>query len=190
MKSKISDTIYDAILRDIVTGVYSPRDFISEAQIAAQYGVSKAPVKEAMHILASEGFLVSYPKRGYMINVYTTEEINKIQEIRQVLETLAVRKAIASASEEELNALRFYREKEELQYRPGETVNTRFHMGLAKLADNSFLVETLYPLLIKASTYNITSKADTQNFDRIVDAMLARDEKLAVRYLLEDIRFL
>ena len=46
MKSKMSDTIYDAILRDIVTGVYSPRDFIREAQIAVRYGVSRASVKE------------------------------------------------------------------------------------------------------------------------------------------------
>lgn len=48
MKSKMSDTIYNAVLRDIVTGVYSPRDFIREAQIAVQYGVSKTSVKEDM----------------------------------------------------------------------------------------------------------------------------------------------
>lgn len=190
MKNKISDTIYDALLRDIVTGTYSPREFISEAQIAAKYDVSKAPVKEAMHILASEGFLVSYPKRGYMINMYTSEEINKIQEIRQVLETLAVRKAIASATDEELNALRFYQKNEDMQYRPGETVNTKFHMGIARLSNNEFLEETLYPLLLKASAYNIKGKADTQNFDRIVDAMLARDEELAIKCLLVDICFL
>lgn len=189
MKEKISDIIYDSILKDIVTGVYTPRDFISEAQIAAQYGVSKAPVKEAMHILASEGFLVSYPKRGYMINVYTTDEMNKIQEVRRVLETLAVRKAVESATDDELNALRFYRVKNELQYRPGETVNTKFHMGIAKLARNSFLEEALYPLLIKASVYNITGKPDVENFDKIVDAMLSRDVDLAVKCLIEDICF-
>ena len=187
MKEKISDIIYDAILKDIVSGVYTPRDFISEAQIAAKYGVSKAPVKEAMHILASEGFLVSYPKRGYMINIYTGEEMNKIQEVRRVLEELAVRKAIASATDEELNALRFYHEESELQYRPGETVNTKFHMGIARLAHNDFLEEALYPLLIKASVYNITGKPDTENFDRIVDAMLSSDAESAVQRLIEDI---
>ena len=62
MKEKLSDIIYNAILKDIVTGVYTSRDFISEAQIAAKYGVSKAPVKEAMHILASEGFLAKMIK--------------------------------------------------------------------------------------------------------------------------------
>lgn len=190
MKEKLSDIIYNAILKDIVTGVYTSRDFISEAQIAAKYGVSKAPVKEAMHILASEGFLVSYPKRGYMINVYTVEEINKIQEVRRVLEELAVRKAIALASDEELSALRFYRKENELQYRPGETINTKFHMGIAKLAGNSFLEETLYPLLLKASVYNITGKPDVENFDHIVDAMLARDADQAIKCLIDDICFM
>ena len=190
MANKLSEQIYGSILKDIVSGVYAPREFISEAQIAAKYGVSKAPVKEAMHILASEGFLLSYPKRGYMVNVYTTEEINNIQEVRRALETLAMRKAIVTATDEELNALRFYQENEELQCRPGETVNTRFHMGIARLAKNKALEETLYPLLVKASSYNIMGDPDIQNFDHIVDAMLARDEELAVKCLLEDVRFL
>ena len=188
MDSKISERVYKSILKDIVEGVYTPRDFISEAQIAAKYGVSKAPVKEAMHILASEGFLVSYPKRGYMINVYTAEEMSKIQEVRRTLEELAVRKAIRGASDEAIRGLRFYDSKEELQYSPGETVNTRFHMALARLSGNEFIAEALYPLLIKASFYNIKGAPDTLNFDRIVEAMLARDEEQAVRYLREDIR--
>lgn len=190
MANKLSEQIYGSILKDIVSGVYAPREFISEAQIAAKYGVSKAPVKEAMHILASEGFLLSYPKRGYMVNVYTTDEINNIQEVRRALETLAMRKAIVTATDEELNALRFYQESEEMQCRPGETVNTRFHMGIARLAKNKALEETLYPLLVKASAYNIMGAPDVQNFDRIVDAMLARDEELAVECLLKDVRFL
>ena len=190
MANKLSEQIYGSILKDIVSGVYAPREFISEAQIAAKYGVSKAPVKDAMHILASEGFLLSYPKRGYMVNVYTTEEINNIQEVRRALETLAMRKAIVTATDEELNALRFYQENEELQCRPGETVNTRFHMGIARLAKNKALEETLYPLLVKASSYNIMGDPDIQNFDHIVDAMLARDEELAVKCLLEDVRLL
>ena len=53
MANKLSEQIYGSILKDIVSGVYAPREFISEAQIAAKYGVSKAPVKEAMHILTS-----------------------------------------------------------------------------------------------------------------------------------------
>lgn len=190
MANKLSEQIYGSILKDIISGVYAPREFISEAQIAAKHGVSKAPVKEAMHILASEGFLLSYPKRGYMVNIYTTDEINNIQEVRRALETLAMRKAIITATDEELNTLRFYRASKELQWRPGETVNTRFHMGIARLAKNQALAETLYPLLLKASAYNIKGVADIQNFDHIVDAMLARDEDLAVKCLLEDIRFL
>ena len=69
-------------------------------------------------------------------------------------------------------------------------MNTRFHMGIARLAKNKALEETLYPLLVKASSYNIMGDPDIQNFDHIVDAMLARDEELAVKCLLEDVRLL
>lgn len=189
MDSKFSEKVHDEILKDIVNGVYTARDFISEAQMAAKYGVSKAPVKEAMHILANEGFLVSYPKRGYMINTYTAEEINKIQDIRRVLESLALRNVIAKASDEEIRSLKFYNQTEKLQYSPKETVNTRFHMGLARLSGNEFIEETLHPLLIKASLYNIKGEPDTTNFDHIVDAILERNVDKAIDCLVEDIRY-
>lgn len=117
MEEKLSHKIYVEIRNGILDGEYSARDFLSEAQIAKKYGVSKAPVKEALHILADQGYLISYPRRGYMINTYSDEELDKIQEIRKTLEALCVRLAISKASDEELEALRFYRdEAKALQY--------------------------------------------------------------------------
>lgn len=189
MKKK-SENIYDAILESILNGTYAAGEFLSEAQIAAKFEVSKAPVKDAMHLLSNEGFLVRYPMRGYMVNFYTVEDINNIQEVRQVLETLAIRKAIKTATDSELKELLFYHNQEEMQYTPSKTINTKFHMGIAKLAHNEALETALYPMLLKAAVYNITKKPDTKNFDKIVDAMLARNEELAVKYLLEDVRLL
>ncbi|MBQ6582713.1 MAG: GntR family transcriptional regulator [Mogibacterium sp.] len=190
MELKLSERIYNDMIQDILKGNYSARDFISEAQIAAKYQVSKAPVKEALHNLANEGYLVSYPKRGYMINTYSREEINKIQDIRRVLEAYAVQKAIQNASDEKLEALRFYRTEEELQYSPSKSVNARFHLGLAEASGNEYLVEVLRPLVLRASMYNIEGKPDTANFDRILDAMKERDTEKALRMLEEDIRYL
>ncbi|MCI8514778.1 MAG: GntR family transcriptional regulator [Lachnospiraceae bacterium] len=190
MKEKLSTMIYKEIRKDILDGAYSTRDFLSESQMAKKYGVSKAPVKEALHALADQGYLVGYPRRGYMVNLYTEEEIDKIQEIRRVLEALCVRHAIASASDEEIESLRFYRNGGEKELDPRETVNFRFHIGLARLSKNEFLAETLTPLVSRASMSKIDLIADTEHFDKILDAMLARDEKKAIFYLEEDIRYL
>ncbi|MFR8519336.1 MAG: GntR family transcriptional regulator [Emergencia timonensis] len=190
MEEKLSDKIYAEIRNGIIDGEYSARDFLSEAQVAKKYGVSKAPVKEALHILADQGYLISYPRRGYMINTYSDEELDKIQEIRKTLEALCVRLAIAKASDEDLEELRFYRDGETRALDPRETVNFKFHIGLARLSGNEFLVDTLIPLVIKASMNKINCEADIDNFDKIIDAMLARDEAKALQYLDEDIRYL
>lgn len=190
MEEKLSDKIYTEIRNGIIDGEYSARDFLSEAQIAKKYGVSKAPAKEALHTLADQGYLISYPRRGYMINTYSDEELDKIQEIRKTLEALCARLAIARASDEELEKLRFYRHEEAHALDPRETVNFKFHIGLARLSGNEFLVDTLIPLVIKASMNKIKCEPDIGNFDKIIDAMLARDEETALQYLDEDIRYL
>ncbi|WP_419025096.1 GntR family transcriptional regulator [Emergencia sp.] len=190
MEEKLSHKIYAEIRNGIIDGEYSARDFLSEGQIAKKYGVSKAPVKEALHILADQGYLISYPRRGYMINTYSDEELDKIQEIRKTLEGLCVRLAITNASDEELETLRFYRYGETRALDPRETVNFKFHIGLARLSGNEFLVDTLIPLVIKASMNKIKCDPDIDNFDKIIDAMQARDEEKALQYLDEDIRYL
>lgn len=189
MKEKISDRIYTEIRKEIIDGVYSARDFISEQQIADRYGVSKAPVKEALHVLADQGFLVGFPRRGYMVNTYSDEEINKIQEVRRALETLCIKKVIKEASDEDIRTLRVYRD-DRYEMNPRATINYSFHIGLARLTGNEFLVESLSPLVSKASMTHIKSDPDVENFEKIVDALLERDEKKAISLLEDDIRYL
>ena len=88
MKEKLSEKIFAQLRGEIIAGKYTARDFISESEIAERYGVSKAPVKDALHLLADQGYLVSYPRKGYMVNTFTNEEDNQIQQIRRCLETL------------------------------------------------------------------------------------------------------
>jgi DNA-binding GntR family transcriptional regulator len=190
LEEKLSDKIFKEIRSDIIQGKYKSRDFISESMIAKKYGVSKAPVKEAMHNLVSQGYLIIYPRKGYMVNILSKDETNQIQTIRRELGALSVRLAIQNATDEEILSLRFYKDPVEKNMDPRETVNTKFHMRLAEISGNQFLPETVGPLVNKASMSHINEEPDTDHFDKIVDAMLERDEEKAVEYLLEDIRYI
>lgn len=187
MEEKLSTKIYVEVRDDILRGAYGPRDFISEGQIAKKYDVSKAPVKEALHILADHGFIVGYPRKGYMVNVYSTDEINQVQEIRRNLESLCIRRAIQHATDKEIQALRDVFEGEKNSLNPGETVNVRFHMALAEISHNNFLPETLRGLVYKATLTQIGREPDVRHFEQIVEALLERDEEKAIRYLYDDI---
>lgn len=189
-EEKLSTKIYEEIRSDIIQGKYNARDFLSESMIARQYGVSKAPVKEAMHTLVSQGYLIIYPRKGYMVNILSNDEINQIQTIRRELGVLSVRLAIKNATDEQIESLRFYKDPVEKNMDPRETVNSKFYIELAKISGNQFLPETVSPLVNKASMRNIREEADTAHFDKIIDAMLERNEEKAIKYLLEDIRYI
>lgn len=188
MKESLTEKIYTELRDKILDGKITSREFISESQIAQEYAVSKAPVKQALHILASQGYLVSYPRKGYMVASYDNGEVNQIQEIRRCLESLCVRLAIQSASDEEILSLRMYEGMDQNSLDPRSAINTQFHNRLAEISGNKFLPETLRPLILKSTMSNIRSAPDIEHFEKIVQAMLDRDEELAVKLLCEDVR--
>ena len=187
MKEKLSEKIFAQLRGDIIAGKYTARDFISESEIAERYGVSKAPVKDAMHLLADQGYLVSYPRKGYMVNTFTNEEVNQIQQIRRCLETLCVQLAIENATDEEIGRLRDTTIGADMSESPEQTDNYRFHMGLAGISGNPVLVKTLENLVNIASMTQIRRRPDYSNFHHIIDALLARNQEQAKYWIITDI---
>lgn len=187
MKMSLTEKIYTELRDRILDGELAPRQFISESQLAKEYAVSKAPVKHALHILANQGYVTGYPRKGYMVMTYSVEEINKIQQIRRCLESLCVRLAVERATDEEIRSLRLYNEMDAENLDPRAAINTRFHLRLAELSGNEFMVETLRPLVLKATISYIKGKPDIEHFENIVKAMLERDTEKAVDVLCQDI---
>ena len=188
MKESLTEKIYTELRDEILKGEITPRQFISESQIAQRYQVSKAPVKQALKILAGQGYLTSYPRKGYQVSTYSVEEGNQIQQVRRCLESLCVKLAIQNASDEEIRSLQMYEGMDTENLDPRGTINTIFHTRLAELSGNEFLPETLRPLILKSTMSNIRSAPDTEHFEKIVQAMLDRNEELAVKLICEDVR--
>ncbi|HIT30230.1 MAG TPA: GntR family transcriptional regulator [Candidatus Scatomorpha stercoravium] len=190
MAVSLTEKIYVDLQRKIIEGEISPREFLTESRVAEEYSVSKAPAKQALHILSDQGYLISYPRRGYMVCTYTAPEVNEIQQIRRCLEGLCVRLAIERASDEEILSLRVYEGMAAHELDPRAAINTRFHTRLAELSGNPFMPETLRPLILKATMSYIKGEPDIEHFEKIVGAMLRRDVELALECLYEDIRYI
>ena len=76
--------------------------FVNEQQLAAQVGVSRTPVREALLILASEGLLHVVPQRGMYVAPLTGREIRELMDLRGVLEKHAA--AVAAADPDKTTA--------------------------------------------------------------------------------------
>lgn len=89
LRDRIKDQICDAILH----GMFGPGSRVGEAAIAEQFGVSRAPVREALVALEREGIVRSLPRRGYFVVDFTDRDIDEIYSLRRLLEVEALRRA-------------------------------------------------------------------------------------------------
>lgn len=177
--------IYEQLEEDLIFGGIDSRTFINAAEIAEKYGVSKAPVRDALQILCSKGLLISYPGRGYMVNYFTDEELNEIQALRRHLEKFSVQTAVENASDEEIRSLSAYLDGPDRS-------NTRFHIALAAIGGNSQLERTVRELVFKVAWSNNPKllglmEADYDIHQKIIDALLARDLETAQKEIEKDI---
>ena len=79
-------------LRDsIVTGVYKPGDRLNESKLARQFSVSRIPVREALMQLQEQGLVMNHPRRGMFVNTLSEEDTQKINSVRIVLESEAIK---------------------------------------------------------------------------------------------------
>src|SRR3954452_8730831 len=74
-----------------------PGDPINDGQLAAELGVGRTPVREALRRLETDHLVVSYPRRGTFATIVDITELAAISELRQLLEPLAARKAARNA---------------------------------------------------------------------------------------------
>jgi DNA-binding GntR family transcriptional regulator len=89
----LRDQIKDAIVERILNGAYAPGERIVEIRVAQEFGVSQAPVREALRELELLRLVVSEPFRGARVREVTAEELAEIYPVRAALEEIAARGA-------------------------------------------------------------------------------------------------
>lgn len=192
MADTASKQIYNDIKNKILSGAIRPNELLNERGLATNYNVSKAPIREALRQLCQEGFLISYPRKGYLQNIITEKEYEQIRQVRIQLEPLSVKLVIQHASDEEIQSLLDHQSEQPEESHPYNMANTKFHLALAKLSGNDYLHSALHDLLGASARAFIFRHAregilGIELHDAIVAKMLARDEEGAIATLVQDI---
>src|SRR5215218_8374059 len=144
--------VHGRLREDILSGELAPRTVLSEVALARSFGVSRGPLREALGRLASEGLVTITPRRGAIITELTRDEFIDAYQVREALETLAIRLAVPRLAETDLARLReLHREMVE-HARRGEinaffNTNATFHELFVVASDNQKLQE-MYRLLM------------------------------------------
>ena len=95
---RIADVAHHAMRRAIVRHELSPGFHLSVPALAAQFGISRSPVHEAVKRLVQEGLATEMPRRGAFVTVYSAPALMPLYEVRSALEGLAASLAAERAS--------------------------------------------------------------------------------------------
>jgi DNA-binding GntR family transcriptional regulator len=145
--------IYDRILEGIVNKNYPVDYILKEKELSEQFGVSKAPVREALIELCKENIVRSIPRAGYRIVRFTEKDIYEATELRLLLELPSLDRIIP-ARPDILQTLSSLVEESNRHHIDAAVSldtwwdnNIRFHVALNTAADNTLLTATLETVL-------------------------------------------
>jgi DNA-binding GntR family transcriptional regulator len=154
----LAEQVFRTLNQAILDGDLPPGSKISEPLLARRYGVSRGPLREALHRLQERRLITRSANQGARVVQLSAQGLAEIFTVREALEGIAAREAAAKATPEERDALTqaLLRHRTELTdadgpNRPKLTANRDFHFLIAQASRNPLLIQLLclelYPLL-------------------------------------------
>lgn len=183
----------DAVAAELRNLILSGRAGIGmhliEEHLAEEFGVSRNTVREAIRILASEGFVETVPRKGAFVSRHSLEEASDIFDLRLALEPLGARLAARRSAGDDITALRNLIDRAKLATSARSLdlladLNTEFHTRVVEVAGNEYLTNATVPMikrgqwLVRQSVDSRAPHSWTEHRD-LLDAIEAHDEQLA-----------
>jgi len=106
--SSFADQVFELLRQHIVTGELRPNQRLVESEIAKELGVSRTPVREALKRLEVTGYVSTPSGGGLIVTEHSTRQIQSLFEIREALETMAIKLACEHVTEEQINKVEEY----------------------------------------------------------------------------------
>jgi DNA-binding GntR family transcriptional regulator len=135
------ETVYARLKDAIITGSLRPMERITENKVAASYGLSRTPVREAFLRLEAEGLIQVVPQRGSFVSQPSVADILEIYQIRLPLECMSARIAAERIEDEQLAALE-------------DLVNVERARGQGRSAERSLRASAEFHAVLYACTRN------------------------------------
>lgn len=182
-----TEFVYTNLRERIISGELLPGAKLIIEKIASELGVSRTPVREALQKLQAEGLVVVAPRKYTMVSEISFKDLDKLYEVRRVLEELACHHIMQNWSEADMERLELlleaaHRLMADNDLRGLRRVNTEFHKTLYHATGNPYLEEVLLSLREKSWRYiepAIRAKKEARlgliSHKEIVEALKERD---------------
>lgn len=198
--TKASDKIRAEIENAIREGALLPGDPIDEAEIAAQYKVSRTPIREALIQLQAQGMLTSLPRGGMVVAKMDLQQLLSLWELLAELEGVAVRLACQRMTPEERKTILEHHEQSRAvadadDFAGWQESNLRFHELIYRATRNPYLRQEVLRMRARTGYYRRHAfgalgqiRTSFEQHQKIVEAFMANDGDAASAAMLTHMR--
>jgi DNA-binding GntR family transcriptional regulator len=133
------EQVAEALRARILAHTLHPGSWIDEQAIAAEYGISRTPLREALKVLAAEGLVTMKLRRGAYVTEVSERDLTEVYHLLALLESDAAMVVAQSANAAQIAELAALHQQLESQVGDRDAffaTNERFHMKLLEIADN------------------------------------------------------
>ncbi|HTJ33236.1 MAG TPA: GntR family transcriptional regulator [Dactylosporangium sp.] len=185
------------LTREILGGGAEPGERLVEEQLTRRFGISRAPLREALRLLAQRGLVEHLPRRGVRVAILSDADIRELYAVRDVLERHAVE---ATPPDADLSGIASAMKAMQAADARGDlfdvaTAHREFHVAVVALAGNRQLTSVYESILVKIQLYmamNLRREAEVarphdgvHRHERLFDAVSARDADAVLAALNE-----
>ncbi|MFD1542921.1 GntR family transcriptional regulator [Nonomuraea guangzhouensis] len=198
-RQSLREQVAHALRAALVTGEMRPGVVYSAPVLAAQFGVSATPVREAMLDLAKEGLVEAVRNKGFRVTELSDRDLDELTEIRELIEVPTITRLADASRAEEFDRLRPVAEEIVAAAERGDLLgyvdaDLRFHVELLTLSGNAHLVEVVKDLRNRARLYGLsqlrergTLAESAREHVALLDALKAGDTTAARTIMSEHI---
>ncbi|MFC2046138.1 GntR family transcriptional regulator [Chloroflexota bacterium] len=191
---RLSDKAYQLIRHKIITLELPPLSAIDEQALMEELQLGRTPIREALQRLAAEDLVMLAPRRGMFVADISLTDLQRIFEVRMVLEGFCAQLAAQRATPEQLSKMAVVMQEMD-QVPNGDNralmaIDERFHGLLYEAADNEFVADTLkrlHALSFRLWHVVLDRLGDVEGAMKqhraITDALTARDEVRAAELI-------
>ncbi|MCD4669133.1 MAG: GntR family transcriptional regulator [Actinomycetia bacterium] len=189
----LADQIYETLKSRIISGEYPAGFRLKDRNLAKEFDVSSIPVREALRLLRSQGFVNIYPYKGAeVVDFKNPEYARDIYEARTMIECFSVEKAIENLNSEiiedlenRLNDIKKACKKKDYE---NTFIDSAFHREIIKAAGNPYILNIFDGIKFQSPHFDKNSKSQDEVRDafvnhkrhkRIFDCIIAEDVKKA-----------
>ena len=197
--STATRSIVDALTKAIVEHRLHPGTKLAEQKLADHFGVSRTLIRQALFQLVQKRLIRMEPARGAFVATPSSDEARQVFAVRRMLELEMTRNFVRHVTPAQIKALKEHVAEEKAAVSRGDVPGRTdllgdFHVRMAELMGNQVLAQILSELISRCALitlmYQSSNAAEhaAEGHAEILKAIVAKDEKLAVKLMDEHLR--